>query len=48
MFKHREGIDIFETSAPTPVASCLRLLGAIAFELDFDMSLVDAEQACVQ
>ena len=31
-----------------PAVSCLRLLGAIAFEIDFEMCHVDAEQAYVQ
>ena len=44
----REGIDFFETFAPTPTASCTRLLGAIACELDLDCCHIDAEQAFVQ
>ena len=44
----REGIDFFETFAPTPTASCIRLLGAIACELDLDLCHFDAEQAFVQ
>ena len=44
----REGIDFFETLAPTPTASCIRLLGAIACELDFGIFNFDAEQAFVQ
>ena len=47
-FKQREGIDYFETFAPTPAASCIRLLGAIACELDLDLCHFDAEQAFVQ
>ena len=44
----RQGIDFFETFAPTPTASFIRLLGAIACELDFDLCHFDAEQAFVQ
>ena len=47
-FKQREGIDFFETFAPTPAASCFRLLGAIACELGLDLCHFDAEQAFVQ
>ena len=47
-FKRREGIDFFETFAPTPAASCFRLLGAIACELALDLCHFDAEQAFVQ
>ena len=36
-FKQHEGIDHFETFAPTPAASCFRLLGAIACELELDL-----------
>ena len=34
-FKQRDGIDFFETFAPTPAASCFRLLGTIAYEMGF-------------
>ena len=44
----REGIDFFETFAPTPTASCIRLFGAIACELDLNLCHFDAEQAFVQ
>ena len=47
-FKQREGIDFFETFAPTPVASCFRFLGDIACELGLDLCHFDAEQAFVQ
>ena len=47
-FKKCEGIDVFETFAPTPAASCFRLLGAIACELGLDLCHFDAEQAFVQ
>ena len=38
----------FETFAPTPAASCFRLLGAIACELGLDLCHFNAEQAFVQ
>ena len=38
----------FETFAPTPTASCIRLLGSIACELDLDLCHFDAQQAFVQ
>ena len=44
----REGVDFFETFAPTPAASCIRLLGAIACELDLDICHFDAEQDFAQ
>ena len=47
-FKQREGIDFFDTFAPTPAASRFRLLGAISCELDLDLCHFDAEQAFVQ
>ena len=47
-FKQREGIEFSETFDPTPVASCFRLLRAIACELGLDLSHFDAEQAFVQ
>ena len=47
-FKQREGIEFFETFAPTPASSCFRLLGAFACELDLDLCHFDAEQAFVQ
>ena len=40
--RHREAF------APTPAASCFRLLGAIACELGLDLCHFDAEQAFVQ
>ena len=43
----RDGIDFFETFAPTPAASCFRLLGAIECELHFDLCHFDAGQAFV-
>ena len=35
--KRREGIDFFERFAPTPAASCFRLLGAVACELGLNL-----------
>ena len=46
-FKQREG-NVFFFFAPTPAASCFRLLGAIACELGLDLCHFDAEQAFVQ
>ena len=43
-----EGTNFFETFAPMPIASCVRLLGAIARELDLNLCQFDAEQAFVQ
>ena len=45
--KQREGIDFFQAFAPTPAASCFRLLGAIACELGLGLCHFDAEQAFV-
>ena len=47
-FSQREGIDFFETYAPTPSVSCIRLLASIACEHDLDLCHFDAEQAFVQ
>ena len=47
-FSQREGIDFFETYAPTPSASCIRLSASIACEHDLDLCNFDAEQAFVQ
>ena len=47
-FRQREDIDFFETFAPTPAASCFRLLDAIACEVNLDLYHFDAEQAFVQ
>ena len=47
-FKQREGIYFCETFAPTPVSSCFRLLGVIAYELGSDLCHFDVEQAFVQ
>ena len=47
-FKQREGVDFRETFAPTVSSSCVRLLSAIACELDLDVCHFDVEQAFVQ
>ena len=47
-FKQREGIDFGETFAPIVSSSCVRLLSAIACELDLDVCHFDVEQAFVQ
>ena len=47
-FKQREGIDLGKTFAPTVSGSCVRLLSAIAYELDLDVCHFDVEQAFVQ
>ena len=47
-FKQREGIDFFETYAPTPAAYYIRLLGALACALGSDLCHLDAEQAFVR
>ena len=47
-FRQVEGVDYFETFAPTPASSCVRLLASIACEVDFDLCHFDAEQAFVQ
>lgn len=47
-FKQREGIDFGETFAPTVSSACVRLLSAIACELDLDVCHFDLEQAFIQ
>ena len=46
-FRQVEGVDYFETFAPTPASSWVRLLASIACELDLDLCHFDAEQAFV-
>ena len=41
-------IDFRETFVPTVSSSCVRLLSAIACELDLDVCHFDVEQACVK
>ena len=45
--KHLEGIYFGETFASTVLSSCLRLLSAIACELDVDVCPFDVEHAFV-
>ena len=47
-FKQREGIYFGETFALKVSSSCVRLLSAIACELDLDVCHFDVEQAFVQ
>ena len=47
-FGQREGIDFFKTFSPCPSVISVRLLAAIACELDLDLCHFDAEQAFVQ
>ena len=46
--KQRKSIDFGETFAPTVLSSCVRLLSAIAYELDRDVRHFDVDQAFVQ
>ena len=47
-FKQREGVYFGEMFAPTLSSSCLRLLSAIACELDLDLCHLHVDQAFVQ
>ena len=47
-FGQREGVDFFDTFFPCPSAMSIRLLAALACELDLDLCHFDAEQAFVQ
>ena len=47
-FGQREGIDFFDTFSPCPCVMSIRLLAALACELDLDLCYFDAEQAFVQ
>ena len=44
----RGGIDFFDTFSPCPSVMSIRLLAALACELDLDLCHFDAEQAFVQ
>ena len=46
-FSQREGIDFFDTFSPCPSVMSIRLLAALACELDLDLCHFDAEQAFV-
>ena len=47
-FKQCEGEDFSEMFAPTVSSSCVRLVSAIAYELDLDLCHFDVDQAFVQ
>ena len=47
-FSQRPGVDYHETYAPTPAAPCIRLMVAIACELQLDLCHSDVQQAFVQ
>ena len=47
-FSQRESIDFFYTFSPCPSVMSIRLLAALACELDLDLCPFDAEQAFVQ
>ena len=47
-FRQVEGVDYFETFAPTPASSCVRLLPSTAYERNLDLCHFDAEQMFVQ
>ena len=47
-FGQREGIDFFDTFPPCPSVISIRLLTALACELDLDLCHFGAEQAFVQ
>ena len=46
-FGQREGINLFDTFSPCPSVMSIRLLVALACELDLDLCHFDAEQAFV-
>ena len=47
-FGQRAGVGYFETYSPCPSVASIRLLAAIACELELDLDYFDAEQAFVQ
>ena len=47
-FSQREGIDFFETFSPCPSVASIRLLAAIACDLDWDFMHHDAQHAFIQ
>ena len=47
-FGQPEGIDFLYTFSPCPSVISIRLLAALACELDLDLCHLDAEQAFVQ
>ena len=46
-FGQREDIDFFDTFSPCPSVMSIRLLAALACELDLDLCHFDVEQAFV-
>ena len=47
-FSQHPGVDNHETFAPSPTAPCIRLMAAIACELQLDWCHFDVQQAFVQ
>ena len=47
-FMQREGVDFFETSAPTPAAASVRVVLAVANELELPVYHMDTAQAFTQ
>ena len=47
-FSQRPGVDHNETFAPTSTASCIRMIAAIACELQLDACHFEVQQAFVQ
>ena len=47
-FSQSPGVDYHETFAPIPATPCIRLMAAIACELQFDLCHFDVQQAFVQ
>ena len=47
-FGQPEGTDFLDTFSPCPSVISIRLLAALACELDLDLCHLDAEQAFVQ
>ena len=47
-FMQREGIDFFDTAAPTPAAASVRILFAVANELGYPVHHFDTAQAFTQ
>ena len=47
-FSQQEGVDYFDTFAPTPSTSSIRFVVAVAIENDLNLNHFDAEQPFVQ
>ena len=47
-FSQRPGVDCNEIFAPTPAAACIRMMAAIACEIQLDLCHFDVQQAFVQ